>query len=41
MAGQSGMFFDGMREATANAQTYDAVAREKLRRLSLELTGLS
>jgi NAD(P)-dependent dehydrogenase (short-subunit alcohol dehydrogenase family) len=41
MAGQSGLFFDGMREAKANAQAYDAAAREKLRKLSLELTGLS
>jgi NAD(P)-dependent dehydrogenase (short-subunit alcohol dehydrogenase family) len=41
MAGKSGLFFDGMREAKANAQAYDAVARSKLRELSLELTGLS
>jgi NAD(P)-dependent dehydrogenase (short-subunit alcohol dehydrogenase family) len=41
MAGKSGLFFDGMREAKANAQAYDAVARDKLRKLSLELTGLS
>src|SRR5665213_602729 len=41
MAGKSGLFFDGMREAKANAQTYDAVARDKLRKLSLKLTGLS
>jgi NAD(P)-dependent dehydrogenase (short-subunit alcohol dehydrogenase family) len=41
MAGKSGLFFDGMREAKANAQAYDAAARQKLRALSLELTGLS
>jgi NAD(P)-dependent dehydrogenase (short-subunit alcohol dehydrogenase family) len=41
VAGKSGLFFDGMREAKANAQAYDAVARDKLRKLSLELTGLS
>jgi NAD(P)-dependent dehydrogenase (short-subunit alcohol dehydrogenase family) len=41
MAGKSGLFFDGLREAKANAQAYDAAAREKLRKLSRELTGLS
>jgi NAD(P)-dependent dehydrogenase (short-subunit alcohol dehydrogenase family) len=41
MAGKSGLFFDGMRETKANAQAYDAVAREKLRKLSQQLTGLS
>jgi NAD(P)-dependent dehydrogenase (short-subunit alcohol dehydrogenase family) len=41
MTGKSGLFFDGMREAKANAQAYDAAARARLRTLSLELTGLS
>jgi NAD(P)-dependent dehydrogenase (short-subunit alcohol dehydrogenase family) len=41
MDGKSGLFYDGLREAKANAQAYDAAAREKLRKLSLELTGLS
>jgi NAD(P)-dependent dehydrogenase (short-subunit alcohol dehydrogenase family) len=41
MDGKSGLFYDGLREAKANAQAYDAPAREKLRKLSLELTGLS
>ena len=41
MVGKSGLFFDGLREAKANAQAYDAAAREKLRKLSLQLTGLS
>jgi hypothetical protein len=30
-----------MNEAQANAQAYDEAARKKLRKLSLELTGLS
>ncbi len=40
VAGRSGLFFNGMNEAKANPQAYDAVARQKLRTLSLELTGL-
>ena len=38
---KTGLFFNGMREAQANPQAYDAAARERLRTLSLELTGLS
>jgi NAD(P)-dependent dehydrogenase (short-subunit alcohol dehydrogenase family) len=41
VAGKSGLFFNGMNQAQANPQAYDAVARRKLRALSLELTGLS
>jgi NAD(P)-dependent dehydrogenase (short-subunit alcohol dehydrogenase family) len=41
VADKSGLFFNGMSEARANPQAYDAVARQRLRRLSLELTGLS
>jgi NAD(P)-dependent dehydrogenase (short-subunit alcohol dehydrogenase family) len=41
VAGKSGLFFNGMREAQANAQAYDAAARKRLRDLSLELTGLA
>jgi NAD(P)-dependent dehydrogenase (short-subunit alcohol dehydrogenase family) len=41
VAGKSGLFFNGMREARANPQAYDAAARKRLRRLSLELTGLA
>ena len=41
VAGQSGLFFNGQRQAQANAQAYDAKARAQLRKLSLELTGLS
>jgi NAD(P)-dependent dehydrogenase (short-subunit alcohol dehydrogenase family) len=41
VAGKSGLFFNGMREAQANPQAYDDAARRRLRDLSLELTGLS
>jgi NAD(P)-dependent dehydrogenase (short-subunit alcohol dehydrogenase family) len=41
LAGKSGLFFNGMREAQANPQAYDDAARGRLRALSLELTGLS
>lgn len=40
VAGKSGLFFNGMNEARANPQAYDADARKRLRALSLELTGL-
>jgi NAD(P)-dependent dehydrogenase (short-subunit alcohol dehydrogenase family) len=36
----SGRFFNGQREARAEAQAYDATARRRLRELSDELTGL-
>ncbi|MBR0860354.1 SDR family NAD(P)-dependent oxidoreductase [Bradyrhizobium liaoningense] len=41
VADKSGAFFNGMNEAHANPQAYDAEARKRLRALSLELTGLS
>ena len=41
MAGKSGLFFNGMNQAQAIPQAYDAAARKRLRALSLELTGLS
>ena len=41
MAGRSGLFFNGLQEARANPQAYDAAARRRLRTLSLELTGLT
>ena len=41
VADKTGLFFNGMREAQANPQAYDDAARERLRILSLELTGLS
>jgi len=39
--GKSGLYFNVMNEARANAQAYDAKARKQLRDLSLKLTGLS
>ncbi|HEY5131302.1 MAG TPA: SDR family NAD(P)-dependent oxidoreductase [Bradyrhizobium sp.] len=41
VAGKSGLFFNGMQQAQAHPQAYDAAARKRLRALSLELTGLS
>lgn len=41
VADESGLFFNGMNEARANPQAYDASARRRLRALSLELTGLN
>jgi NAD(P)-dependent dehydrogenase (short-subunit alcohol dehydrogenase family) len=41
VAGQSGLFFNGLTEARANPQAYDAEARGRLRALSLKLSGLS
>jgi NAD(P)-dependent dehydrogenase (short-subunit alcohol dehydrogenase family) len=41
VAGKSGLFFNGMNQARANAQAYDAAARKRLRELSLERTGLA
>ena len=40
VANKSGRFFNGMDEAKANPQAYDAAARKRLRTLSLELAGL-
>jgi hypothetical protein len=39
LAGRSGLYFDGLREARADAQAYDARARQQLRKLSLDLIG--
>ena len=39
--GRSGLYFNGLREARANDQAYDAEARRRLHALSLELTRLS
>ncbi len=41
MAGRSGLFFNGQREAQADGQAYDAGARQRLKTLSVELSGLS
>ncbi len=40
LEGRSGLYFNVMNEARANAQAYDARARKQLRDLSLKLTGL-
>ena len=40
MAGKTGLYFNGQREAEADAQAYDAAARQKLKALSVELAGL-
>jgi NAD(P)-dependent dehydrogenase (short-subunit alcohol dehydrogenase family) len=40
LTGRTGLYYNGLNEAKANAQAYDAEARERLRELSLELTGL-
>jgi NAD(P)-dependent dehydrogenase (short-subunit alcohol dehydrogenase family) len=41
LAGRSGLYFNSLNEASANAQAYDAAARAQLRALSLELTGVN
>ena len=41
VASCTGRYFSGLNEARANAQAYDEAARQKLRTLSLRLTGLS
>lgn len=40
LEGRSGLYFNQMNEARANAQAYDAAARRRLRDLSTELTGV-
>jgi len=39
--GKTGLYFNGLREAKAQAQAYYPDARRRLQTLSLELTGLS
>jgi NAD(P)-dependent dehydrogenase (short-subunit alcohol dehydrogenase family) len=39
LEGRSGLYFNGLREARADRQAYDAAARARLRALSVELTG--
>jgi hypothetical protein len=39
--GRSGQFYNGLRPSKANPQAYDDAARERLRVLSLQLTGLA
>ncbi|CAN7515506.1 SDR family NAD(P)-dependent oxidoreductase [Mesorhizobium sp. LjNodule214] len=41
LEGRSGLYFDGPRESRADAQAYDAKARQQLRELSLNLVGLA
>jgi hypothetical protein len=41
LVGRSGLYFNGLGEASANAQAYDAAARAQLRTLSFELTGVA
>jgi len=41
MEGKSGLYFNGQREARADAQAYDANARRQLRTLSFGVTALS
>jgi NAD(P)-dependent dehydrogenase (short-subunit alcohol dehydrogenase family) len=40
LAGRTGLYFNGLAEARANAQAYDAAARAQLRALSLDLAKL-
>jgi NAD(P)-dependent dehydrogenase (short-subunit alcohol dehydrogenase family) len=40
LEGRGGLFFNGQREARADAQAYDAKARERLRTASRDLVGL-
>src|SRR5262249_31667052 len=39
--GTSGHFYNGLQRSKANQQAYDDTARERLRVLSLQLTGLA
>jgi NAD(P)-dependent dehydrogenase (short-subunit alcohol dehydrogenase family) len=41
LEGRTGLFFNGQQEARADAQAYDAEARQRLRALSIKLGGLS
>ena len=41
LEGRSGCYFNGLRDARAHSQAYDAEARHRLWALSLELTGLA
>jgi NAD(P)-dependent dehydrogenase (short-subunit alcohol dehydrogenase family) len=41
VAGKTGLFFNGMQQSQANPQAYDEAARNRLRALSLQLTGLT
>jgi hypothetical protein len=40
LEGKSGLYFNGQRKARADAQAYDAVARQKLRANTIKLARL-
>ena len=39
LAGRTGRYYNGFREARSDPQAYDAAARQRLKAISLELTG--
>jgi NAD(P)-dependent dehydrogenase (short-subunit alcohol dehydrogenase family) len=41
LEGRSGRYFNGLRETQADAQAYDVGARQRLKAISLDLTGLA
>jgi NAD(P)-dependent dehydrogenase (short-subunit alcohol dehydrogenase family) len=41
LEGRSGLYFNGLQEARADGQAYDAKARQRLKAISLELTSLA
>lgn len=41
LEGRSGLYFNGLREARADGQAYDAKARQRLKAISLDLTSFS
>jgi hypothetical protein len=41
LRGISGRYYSGLEPATANAQAYDAAARQRLRALSFAMVGLA
>ncbi len=41
LEGSSGLYFNGQQEARADTQAYETEARQRLKTISLELTGLS
>jgi NAD(P)-dependent dehydrogenase (short-subunit alcohol dehydrogenase family) len=41
LEGQSGLYFNGLRKARADGQAYDGQARQRLKAITLELTGLA
>jgi NAD(P)-dependent dehydrogenase (short-subunit alcohol dehydrogenase family) len=41
LEGRSGLYFNGLREARADGQAYDAEVRQRLKAISLQLSGLA